>query len=65
MVHHIDKINLLKQVVQIVSIVENFFIWDILGIYLYGSVILGVLYPSSGIDILIIIDRDKNKSILK
>ena len=44
MVHQVDKTNLPKQALQIISIVENFFIRDILEIYLYGSAILGDLY---------------------
>lgn len=47
-----------KQIKQAVSIVEELFSEHILGIYLYGSYVLGGLQINSDIDILVIIDEE-------
>lgn len=46
-----------KQISQVVSIVDELFKEQIVGVYLYGSAILGGLYQNSDLDILIITDR--------
>lgn len=48
----------LKQIEQVVSIVEKLFAEHVLGIYLYGSYALGGLQINSDIDILVILDKE-------
>ncbi len=53
-----NKKNLPEQVKQVISIAENLFEDKILGMYLYGSYVLGGLQPNSDLDILILTKKE-------
>jgi len=63
MEHQLDKKALPRQVMQVISIAENLFHEQILGIYLYGSATMCGLRPDSDIDILIITTQGISDSI--
>lgn len=58
MEYPISKTNLPKQAVQTISIAEELFGNQVLGMYLYGSAALDSLHPNSDIDILIIVNGE-------
>lgn len=58
MQYQTDKSKLPEQIKQVISIAENLFSNQILGIYLYGSSALGCLRPNSDLDILIITNQE-------
>lgn len=55
MCYHIKKEILIKQIHQVVLIADKLFKMNIIGMYLYGSYVLGRIYQNSDLDILIII----------
>lgn len=57
------KKELPVQIKQVISIVENLFQGQILGIYLYGSATIGNLRPDSDIDILVITNSEMTVSV--
>ncbi len=60
-----DYVNLPEQAALISATAEELFGKQILGIYLYGSFVLGGLHPNSDIDILMIINGEMLDSIRK
>ncbi|HIZ55177.1 MAG TPA: DUF4111 domain-containing protein [Firmicutes bacterium] len=61
----INRENLPKQAIQVMAIAEELFKEQLLGIYLYGSAILGGLHPNSDIDLLIMINGEMAADIRK
>ena len=52
-----------EQIDQAVSILQELFPQELIGIYLYGSAVMDGLRPESDIDILVIIDRPLTQSV--
>lgn len=53
----------LKQIEQVVSVVDELFAEHILGMYLYGSYVVGGLKINSDIDILVILDEEISHTV--
>lgn len=62
MVNNINLKNVPNQALQVVEIIEELFENQLIGIYLYGSAILGGLHINSDVDILVIINQDLTKA---
>lgn len=56
--NQIDQGNIPKQAIQVVEIAEELFENQLIGIYLYGSAILGGLHPNSDVDVLLITNHE-------
>ncbi len=65
MCYHIKKEILMKQIHQVVLIADELFKMNIIGIYLYGSYVLGRIYQNSDLDILIIINEKIKNDVRK
>lgn len=52
-----------NQALQVVEVIEELFENQLIGIYLYGSAILGGLHINSDVDILVIINQDLTEAI--
>lgn len=63
MEYQTEKKELPRQITQVISIAENLFPDQILGMYLYGSATIGSLHPDSDIDILVIINQEMTVSV--
>lgn len=57
------QLDISEQINQTIEIVKNLLSENILGIYLYGSAVLGGLHPNSDVDLLIITDQGLSQSV--
>lgn len=60
-----DRENRNMQIIQTIQIAKNLLSENILGIYLYGSAVLGGLHPNSDIDLLIVTDQSLSQNARK